>query len=451
MSRIMPFSLEAEQSVLGSVFLNPAVMVGLMDKLNDEDFYDRRNQKIFFALRNLYNRGDKLDYTTVSTELAQMGAMKEVGVGYLSEITDLVPTTANLDAYVDIVKDYALKRAVIDAATKIMDDGFNDQIKATEFIDDAEKKIFELVRRRKASQFIRIDQVAHEVKEKAESRRNKGALTGLSTGFSIFDQITSGLQPEELIILAARPSMGKSAFAMNIALNVAKHNANGGASVAVFSLEMSNEQLVGRMLASESRVENRRIKTGELTPKEWQFVDTAVESLGRLNVYFDDSSAISVQDIRSKCRKLRQEGKLDFVVIDYLQLIKGDEGKNGSSNVNRQEEVAKISRQLKTMARELHIPVMALSQLSRGVEKRDDKRPVLADLRESGSIEQDADIVLFLYRDEYYSHGQVDNGETELQFAKNRQGSVGNVLLYKFEKEYSRFLQITQRDDEPRN
>lgn len=450
MSRIMPFSLEAEQSVLGSVFLSPAVMVGLLDKLNDEDFYDRRNQKIFFALRNLYNRGDKLDYTTVSTELAQMGAMKEVGVGYLSEITDLVPTTVNLDAYVDIVKDYALKRAVITTAQKIMEDGFNDNIKATEFIDDAEKKIFDLVRRRKASEFIRIDQVAQEVKEKAESRRNKGALTGLSTGFSIFDQITSGLQPEELIILAARPSMGKSAFAMNIALNVAKHNQNSGASVAVFSLEMSNEQLVGRMLASESRVENRRIKTGELTPKEWQFVDTAVESLGRLNVFFDDSSAISVQDIRSKCRKLRQEGKLDFVVIDYLQLIKGDESKN-AAGVNRQEEVAKISRQLKTMARELHIPVMALSQLSRGVEKRDDKRPVLADLRESGSIEQDADIVLFLYRDEYYSHGQVDNGETELQFAKNRQGSVGNVLLYKFEKEYSRFLQITQRDDEPRN
>jgi replicative DNA helicase len=446
----MPFSLEAEQSVLGSVFLNPAVIVGLMDKLNDEDFYDRRNQKIFFALRNLHNRGDKMDYTTVSTELAQMNAMKEVGVGYLSEITDFVPTTANLDAYVDIVKDYSLKRAVIDAASRIMEDGFNDNIKATMFIDEAEKKIFELVRRRKASEFIRIDQVAHEVKEKAESRRNKGALTGLSTGFSMFDQITSGLQPEELLILAARPSMGKSAFAMNIALNVAKHNQNGGASVAVFSLEMSNEQLVGRMLASESRVENRRIKTGELTPKEWQFVDTAVESLGRLNVFFDDSSAISVQDIRSKCRKLRQEGKLDFVVIDYLQLIKGDEGKN-SSNVNRQEEVAKISRQLKTMARELKIPVMALSQLSRGVEKRDDKRPVLADLRESGSIEQDADIVLFLYRDEYYSHGQVDNGETELQFAKNRQGSVGNVLLYKFEKEYSRFLQITQRDDDPRN
>ena len=293
--------------------------------------------------------------------------------------------------------------------------GLTKKIRATDYIDDTEEKIFDLVRRRKASEFVRINQVVGEVKEKAESRKNKGALTGLSTGFGIMDQITSGLQPEELIILAARPSMGKSAFAMNIALNVAKHNKDQKASVAVFSLEMSNEQLVGRMMASESRVENRKIKTGELTPKEWQFVDSAVESLGRLNVFFDDSSAISVQDIRSKCRKLRQEGKLDFVVIDYLQLIKGDDSKGG---VNRQEEVAKISRQLKTMARELKIPVMALSQLSRGVEKRDDKRPVLADLRESGSIEQDADIVLFLYRDEYYSHGKEDNGETELSFAK---------------------------------
>ncbi|PKK87763.1 MAG: replicative DNA helicase [Tenericutes bacterium HGW-Tenericutes-8] len=447
MSRTMPFNLDAEQSVLGAVFLSPNEMVGLMDKLTEDDFYDKRNQKIFFALRNLYNRDEKLDYTTVSTELAQMGAMRDVGVSYLSEITDIVPSTHNLDAYVDIVKDYSLKRALINAANEIMEDGFNEKIRATDYIDDTEEKIFDLVRRRKASEFVRINQVVNEVKEKAESRKNKGALTGLSTGFGIMDQITSGLQPEELIILAARPSMGKSAFAMNIALNVAKHNKDQKASVAVFSLEMSNEQLVGRMMASESRVENRKIKTGELTPKEWQFVDSAVESLGRLNVFFDDSSAISVQDIRSKCRKLRQEGKLDFVVIDYLQLIKGDDSKGG---VNRQEEVAKISRQLKTMARELKIPVMALSQLSRGVEKRDDKRPVLADLRESGSIEQDADIVLFLYRDEYYSHGKEDNGETELSFAKNRQGSVGNVLLFKFEKEYSRFLPITQRDDEPR-
>lgn len=447
MSRTMPFNLDAEQSVLGAVFLSPNEMVGLMDKLTEEDFYDKRNQKIFFALRNLFNRDEKLDYTTVSTELAQMGAMRDVGVSYLSEITDIVPSTHNLDAYVDIVKDYSLKRALINAANEIMEDGFNEKIRATDYIDNTEEKIFDLVRRRKASEFVRINQVVGEVKEKAESRKNKGALTGLSTGFGIMDQITSGLQPEELIILAARPSMGKSAFAMNIALNVAKHNKDQKASVAVFSLEMSNEQLVGRMMASESRVENRKIKTGELTPKEWQFVDSAVESLGRLNVFFDDSSAISVQDIRSKCRKLRQEGKLDFVVIDYLQLIKGDDSKGG---VNRQEEVAKISRQLKTMARELKIPVMALSQLSRGVEKRDDKRPVLADLRESGSIEQDADIVLFLYRDEYYSHGKEDNGETELSFAKNRQGSVGNVLLFKFEKEYSRFLPITQRDDEPR-
>lgn len=447
MSRTMPFNLDAEQSVLGAVFLSPIEMVGLMDKLTEHDFYDKRNQQIFFALRNIYNREGKLDYTTVSTELAQMGAMRDVGISYLSEITDIVPTTSNLDAYVDIVKDYSLKRALINAASEIMEDGFNEKIRATDYIDNTEEKIFDLVRRRKASEFVRINQVVNEVREKAESRKNKGSLTGLSSGFGIMDQITSGLQPEELIILAARPSMGKSAFAMNVALNVAKHNKDQKAAVAVFSLEMSNEQLVGRMMASESRVENRKIKTGELTPKEWQFVDSAAESLGRLNVFFDDSSAISVQDIRSKCRKLRQEGKLDFVVIDYLQLIKGDDTRGGA---NRQEEVAKISRQLKTMARELKIPVMALSQLSRGVEKRDDKRPVLADLRESGSIEQDADIVLFLYRDEYYSHGKEDNGETEVSFAKNRQGSVGNVMLFKFEKEYSRFLPITQRDDEPR-
>lgn len=444
----MPFNLDAEQSVLGAVFLSPNVMVSLLDKLSIEDFYDKRNQKIYQALVNLNSRDEKLDYTTVSTELAQLGAMREVGVSYLSEITDLVPTTANLDAYVDIVKDYSLKRALIEAANEILEDGFNEKIRAMDYIDHTEEKIFDLVRRRKASEFIGIRQVVGEVKEKAESRKNKGPLTGLSTGFSIMDQITSGLQPEELIILAARPSMGKSAFAMNLALNAAKHNKNQQAAVAVFSLEMSNEQLVGRMMASESRVENRKIKTGELTPKEWQFVDSAAESLGKLNVFFDDSSAITVQDIRSKCRKLKQEGRLDFVVIDYLQLIKGDDSKGG---VNRQEEVAKISRQLKTMARELKIPVMALSQLSRGVEKRDDKRPVLADLRESGSIEQDADIVLFLYRDEYYSHGKEDNGETELSFAKNRQGSVGNVLLFKFEKEYSRFLPITQRDDPGRD
>ncbi len=446
MSRTMPYSLEAEQSVLGSVFLSPAVMVSLIDKLNEDDFYDQRNQRIFYALKNLFLREEKMDYTTVSTELAQLGAMRDVGVSYLSEITDLVPTTTNLDAYVDIVKEYSLKRAMIKTASQIVEDGFNDKIRATEYIDDTEEKIFELIRRRKASEFVRINEVVNEVKEKAESRKNKGSLTGLSTGFGIMDQITSGLQPEELIILAARPSMGKSAFAMNLALNAAKHNKDQKAAVAVFSLEMSNEQLVGRMMASESRVENRKIKTGELTPKEWQFVDSAAESLGRLNVFFDDSSAISVQDIRSKCRKLKQEGKLDFVVIDYLQLIKGDESKGGG--VNRQEEVAKISRQLKQMARELKIPVMALSQLSRGVEKRDDKRPVLADLRESGSIEQDADIVLFLYRDEYYSHGKEDNGETELSFAKNRQGSVGNVLLFKFEKEYSRFLPITRREED---
>ena len=448
MSRVMPFNLEAEQSVLGAAFLNPKVLIAIIDKLDDGDFYDARNQKIFVAMRSIFQREEKIDFTTVSTELAQMNAMKNIGVVYLSELTDLVPTTANLDAYVDIVRDYSLKRRVINTAGKILEDGYNESIRATEYIDEAEAKIFDLVRRRKATEFLKIDQVVSEVREKAESRKHMGAITGLKTGFGILDSITSGFQPEELLILAARPSMGKSAYAMNLALNVAKYNFDGKAGVAVFSLEMSNEQLVGRMMASESRVENRKIKTGDLTSKEWQFIDTASMTLSNLNVFFDDSSAVTVQEIRSKCRKLKQEGRLDFVVIDYLQLIKGDDSRGGA---NRQEEVAKISRSLKQMARELKIPVMALSQLSRGVEKRDDKRPVLADLRESGSIEQDADIVMFLYRDEYYSHGKEDNGETEISFAKNRQGSVGNVLNFIFEKQYSRFIPLAERDDDPQH
>ncbi|CCV65341.1 MAG: replicative DNA helicase [Paracholeplasma sp.] len=447
MSRVMPFNLEAEQSVLGAAFLNPNVLIAIIDKLNQEDFFDQRNQKIYEAMRQIFQRSEKIDYTTVSTELAQMGAMKSIGVAYLSELTDFVPTTANLDAYIDIVRDYSLKRMVIETAGKILEDGYNEGIRATEYIDDAEEKIFDLVRRRKATEFLKIDKVVQEVREKAESRKHQGAITGLKTGFAILDNLTAGFQPEELLILAARPSMGKSAFAMNLALNAAKFNHGGKAGVAVFSLEMSNEQLVGRMLSSEARVENKKIKTGELTSKDWQFIDTASLSLANLNIFFDDSSAVTVQEIRSKCRKLKQEGRLDFVVIDYLQLIKGDE-RGGS---NRQEEVAKISRSLKQMARELKIPVMALSQLSRGVEKRDDKRPVLADLRESGSIEQDADIVMFLYRGEYYSHGQEDNGETEVSIAKNRQGSVGNVLNFIFEKQYSRFIPIAERDDEPQN
>ena len=305
-----------------------------------------------YSLRcvRFFQREEKIDFTTVSTELAQMNAMKNIGVVYLSELTDLVPTTANLDAYVDIVRDYSLKRRVINTAGKILEDGYNESIRATEYIDEAEAKIFDLVRRRKATEFLKIDEVVSEVREKAESRKHMGAITGLKTGFGILDSITSGFQPEELLILAARPSMGKSAYAMNLALNVAKYNFDGKAGVAVFSLEMSNEQLVGRMMASESRVENRKIKTGDLTSKEWQFIDTASMTLSNLNVFFDDSSAVTVQEIRSKCRKLKQEGRLDFVVIDYLQLIKGDDSRGGA---NRQEEVAKISRSLKQMAREL--------------------------------------------------------------------------------------------------
>ena len=280
-----------------------------------------------------------------------------------------------------------------------------------------------------------------------KNRDKKGGITGLRTGFSNLDSLTAGLQPEELIILAARPSMGKSAFAMNLALNVAKRNKDGQAGVAIFSLEMSNEQLAGRMLSSESNIENTKIKTGHLTPREWQFLEGGMQSLAKLHIAFDDSAAVTVSDIRAKCRKLSQEGKLDFVVIDYLQLIKGE-----TRSGNRQEEVAKISRGLKQMARELKVPILALSQLSREVEKREDKRPVLADLRESGSIEQDADIVMFLYRKDYYERDEKNlTGEVDLSVAKNRQGIAGITQHFMFDTAYSRFTAQADRTDDIQN
>jgi replicative DNA helicase len=272
----------------------------------------------------------------------------------------------------------------------------------------AEEDIFALAQKRKTSAFSPLSLIIKEVKEKTEKNRDKkGGITGLRTGFSNLDQLTAGLQPEELIILAARPSMGKSAFAMNVAMNIAKRNKEGKAHVAIFSLEMSNNQLVSRMLSSEGNIQNSKIKSGKLSTKEWKHFETTIQALKTMNIHFDDSGSVTVQDIRAKCRKLSQEGKLDFVVIDYLQLIK-----SFRNSGNRQEEVANISRSLKQMARELKIPIMALSQLSREVEKRDDKKPVLADLRESGSIEQDADIVMFLYRPDYYKKtGDTKTGE----------------------------------------
>ena len=445
MPKSLPYHQEAERSVLGAIFLDPKKVTAVKDQLHNEDFFEEAHMLIFQAMKDVDDANLKVDFASVASMLEQAGHLERVGgMAYLLALSDAVPSVRNLNTYVDLVRDGSLKRQVIKLASDIVNEGYLKDESAADYITRAEEEIFALAQKRKTTEFSLLSEVIIEVKEKTERNRNKkGGITGLRTGYDNLDRITAGLQPEELIILAARPSMGKSAMAMNLAINVSKLNKEGRAGVAIFSLEMSNEQLAARMLSSEANVENNKIKTGSLSAAEWQHLEGGIQTLSLLNIAFDDSSAVTVADIRAKCRKLKQEDKLDFVVIDYLQLIKGD-----ARSGNRQEEVAKISRALKQMARELHVPVLALSQLSRDVEKREDKRPVLADLRESGSIEQDADIVMFLYRGDYYIHDvEKKTGDVELSIAKNRQGIAGIRLSFRFDTEYSRFVAKEEREE----
>lgn len=445
MNNQLPSHIEAEQSVLGTIFLDSRKIVDVMDKLSVDDFFDSKHQAIYQAMVLAYNDDMHIDYTTIISKLNQTKTLgKAGGVDYILELSNHVPTVYHLDSHIELVLDASLKREIIETTSQITKMGFNESISAIDYVTQAEELIFAVSQKRSTSEFSKIEHILVELREKIEKQKNRGDVTGLATGFSNVDRITSGFQPEELIILAARPSMGKSALALNFALNIAKRNKNGQATVAVFSLEMSNDQLVSRMVSLEGDIDGNRLRRGALDSKDWANFHAANQSLYSLNIVFDDSAAVSVSDIRAKCRKLSQENRLDFVVIDYLQLIKGD-----SRAGNRQEEVARISRSLKQMARELKVPVLALSQLSRAVETRDDKRPVLADLRESGSIEQDADIVMFLYRDDYYTRDESKKtGDVELSIAKNRQGQSGINLFFKFEPEYSRFIAIERRDDE---
>lgn len=445
MNNSLPQYIGAEQAVLGTIFLDSKRLLDVMDKISVEDFFDLRHRTIFQAMILAFEESINIDYQTVIAKLNQMGQLGSAGgIEYVMELAEHVPTTLHLDSHIELVIDASLKREIIETSSEITNMGFKENINAIEYVTRAEEMIFAVSQKRSTSEFSTIDKILKEVQDKIEKQKNRGDITGLRTGFSNIDQITSGLQPEELIILAARPSMGKSALALNLALNIAKKNKANKAGVAVFSLEMSNDQLVSRIVSLEGDIDGNKLRRGSLDSKDWANFHAANESLKSLNIMFDDSAAVSVSDIRAKCRKLSQEKKLDFVVIDYLQLIKGD-----SKSGNRQEEVARISRSLKQMARELKVPVLALSQLSRAVETRDDKRPVLADLRESGSIEQDADIVMFLYRDDYYQRDEdKKTGDVELSIAKNRQGQSGINLHFKFEPEYSRFIAVDRREEE---
>lgn len=434
---VVPSNVDAEVALLGCIFLDEALIVGISDEIAYDDFYDSKNKEIYKAMLSIYQEKKHLDVTTLIAYLNNVELLAQVGgVEYISTIANFTYSTANIDSYVSLVKEAALKRQTIDSLGRLITKGYDANINANDFITTVEEAVFDLSKRRRTEQFSKIEQLTEKVKENTEKNfHSDGGITGLDTGFNNLNKLTLGLQKENLIILAARPAMGKSAMAMNLAVNIAENNKDGKAVVAIFSLEMGAEQLVERMISCDSKIHISSLKKGNLTSQEWRLFANSSRKLSSLNLYFDDSSTVTVSDIRTKCRKLASEVGLDFVVIDYLQLIEG-EG-NGRS---KQEDVSRISRSLKLMARELQIPVLALAQLSREVEKRDSKKPIMADLRDSGSIEQDADIVSFLYRDEYYNKQSTRQGEADLIIAKNRSGSAGIELRYLFQGGFSRFV-----------
>lgn len=445
--RMPPQSMEAEQAVLGSVFLNADAIIEAMEFITDQDFYRRSHQLIFQTMLTLNDRNEAIDLITVKEQLDSLNLLEDVGgVGYLTELAMAVPTAANVGHYAKIVEQKALLRNLIQTATDIVTKGFEQGDEVETILDEAERMIMEVSERRNRSGFLAIADVLNTTFAEIDRLSQlQEEITGLPTGYHALDKMTAGLQPEELIILAARPAVGKTAFALNIAQNVGTKTDK---AVAIFSLEMGAESLVNRMLCAEGTIDASHLRTGQLTEEEWGNLVMAMGSLSQADIYIDDTPGIKISEIRAKCRKLAQEkGNLGLVLIDYLQLIEG------TGRENRQQEVSEISRQLKKLAKELKVPVIALSQLSRGVEQRQDKRPVLSDIRESGSIEQDADIVAFLYRDDYYQRDSDEDAEEhennniiEVIIEKNRSGSRGTVELL-FIKEYNKFSSITTRTE----
>lgn len=439
MSQSVPFNNEAEQSVLGSVFLDNRIMTQIADKLESDDFYQMRHKILYAVFLDLHRENQPIDITTVTAALKNKNQYLEVGgLEYLLEVSEIVPTTAHINAYVDIVREKSIARKLIDTANQIVLDAQGGDRKLDELLDDAEKKIMNVSRNRSASDFKLIGNVVHDVFDNIKKLQEEGnQITGLETGFTQLDRLTLGLQREDLIILAARPAMGKTAFVLNVAKNVAKFNDDPG--VVIFSLEMSAEQLVHRLLTSEAQIDSQDLRKGQLTPQEMNRLIVAADTLARYHIYIDDTPGIKVTEVRAKCRKLAQgkDKKLGMIIIDYLQLLSGSESNRG----NRQLEVSEISRTLKEIARELKVPVVACSQLSRQVESREDKRPIMADLRESGSIEQDADIVSFLYRDDYYNPDSPRQGQVDVIFAKHRHGPTGEVSLF-FNRQCSSFTDL---------
>ena len=442
LGKVPPHDEDAEQAVLGSMLTDNDAVMAAVEVLKEDAFYREDNKIIYQAILNLYSKSEPIDIITLKDELESMGKFEQVGgFEYLASLPDKVPTTANVQKYIKIVEEKSVLRNLIKTANEIIELGYNPTEDVEDIMDGAEKKIFDIMQSKNTKSYTPIKDVLVESFTNLEKLYNqKQHVTGVPTQFYDLDDKTAGLHGSELILVAARPAMGKTAFALNIATNAALR---ANVPVAIFSLEMSKDQLVNRMLCSEAMVDSNKVRTGKLDEEDWTKLAEAIGPLSEAGVYIDDTPGISVMEIRTKCRKLKMEKNIGLVVIDYLQLISGSNKRNGS----REQEISEISRSLKVLAKELNVPVIALSQLSRAVEQRDDHRPMLSDLRESGAIELDADIVMFLYRDDYYNKESAEKDIAEVIIAKQRGGSTGTVKLY-WMGNYTKFVNIERRFDD---
>ncbi len=423
MERIPPHNLEAEKSTLGAAMLSKDALMDVSEEVKADDFYNESHREIFDAIMELYRNNSAVDMLTVCEELNKRKSLDMVGGrAYIATLTSEVPSTANAGEYAKIVAEKAMTRQLISATEELTAKGYDDKTDAEVLINEAEADIFRIAQKRQKNDYAKIqDVLMKNLKMIDDAQRNQGSVIGLPTGFKTLDEKTSGLHKSDLIILAARPGMGKTAFALNIAGQSA---VKAGASVLIFSLEMSQEQLGQRLIAMQARVESEKLKKGELDRKDWDRINMALNELNGTKIVIDDTPGVSIMEMRNKCRRLKAEQGLDLIVVDYLQLMTYD-GRSDS----RQQEISALSRNLKLLAREMDCPVIVLSQLSRAPELRQDKRPMLSDLRESGSIEQDADIVIFLYRDDYYNENSEKPGVCEVHLAKHRSGATDRVEL----------------------
>lgn len=446
--RVPPQNIEAEQAVLGAMLIDKEAIAKATEVLSADDFYREAHRVIFSAMLELYNKNEAVDMVTVTEILKRDNKLEDIGgIAYITSLANVVLTAANVKYHAEIVAEKSVLRQLVRVSTEIAAMGYEANDDVGTLLDTAESRILEISNRKKKADFTPINDILMDSVQSIESLlQNKGGLTGIPAGFADLDKLTSGLHPSDFIILAARPSMGKTALALNIVQNVAlrAHKVIGGEprSVAFFSLEMSKEQLVNRMLCAEAGIDSQRLRVGEMHDEDWTHLWDACDTMSRAKIYIDDTAGITAMEMRSRARRLKAEHGLDLIVVDYLQLMQGSGKRNNSGD--RQQEVSEISRSLKALARELDVPVLALSQLSRSVESRQVKRPMLSDLRESGSLEQDADIVAFLYREDYYNP-ETENKHTELIIAKHRNGPVDTVNLF-FQKQFTKFVGFTKRE-----